>query len=119
MLKVGRFDYLPRSILEADAEIADGRHPELLLVPDLMLRYPAAAYIFVSPMKSELAEDLDRGMRLAAEDGSFQALFRTYFGALIDAHPVRASRVLQLNNPDKSAEIDGSDLWLRPGIVGR
>lgn len=116
MLKVGRFDYLPRSILEVDAELADGRHHELSVVPDLMLRYLTAAYLFVGPGQQALAEDLSRGMRQAAEDGSFQTLFKLHFGALIEAHPVRASRVLQLKNPDTSpVEADVSDLWLRPG----
>lgn len=119
MLKVGRFDYLPRSILEVDAEISSGQHRELALVPDLMLWYQTAAYLFISPTQPSLADDLDRGMRLAAEDGSFQALFKMHFGAVIDAHPVRASRVFQLANPGKSAEINRSDLWLQPGLVAR
>lgn len=114
MLKVGRFDYLPRSILEVDAEMADGRHPDLSLVPDLMLRYPATAYLFVSPSQGALASDLDRGLRQAATDGSFQALFKVHFGALIEAHPVQSSRVLQLMNPD-GPDANATDLWLRPG----
>lgn len=115
MLKVGRFDYLPRSILEVDAELADGRHPELRVVPDLMLRYLAAAYLFVSPSEGSLANDLDRGLRQAAIDGSFQALFKVHFGALIEAHPVQSSRVLQLMNPDGPG-VNATDLWLRPGV---
>lgn len=119
MLKVGRFDYLPRSILEVDAELAEDRHPELKVVPDLMLRYPAAAYLFVSPNQAALADDLARGMRLAADDGSFQALFRSYFGQLLEAHLVQPSRVLQLKNPDNSIKLESSDLFLQPGALSR
>lgn len=119
MLKVGRFDYLPRSILEADAELASGRHAELSLLPDLMLRYPTAAYFFVNPAQSTLAEDLARGLRLSAEDGSFQALFKQHFGSLIKAHSTPTSRVLHLANPSAPAEADSTDLWLRPGAIFR
>ena len=53
-----RFDYLPRAILEVDAELAGHVHPELVIVPDVLLHYPAAAYLFVSPRRPELAEEL-------------------------------------------------------------
>lgn len=119
MLKVGRFDYFPRSIMEADSELAGRRHPELAIVPNLMISYPAAAYLFVSPSKEELASDLERGLQAAAADGSFQRLFRQYFGDLIDAHPVRDGRVFMLQNPllPPEAAADRLHLRLRPGVA--
>ena len=121
MLKVGRFDYFPRSIMEADSELAGRRHPELAIVPDLMICYPTATYLFTSPSKEELAGDLERGLQAAAADGSFQRLFRQYFGDLIGAHPVRGGRVFGLQNPllPPEAAADRLDLRLRPGMASR
>lgn len=119
MLKVGRFDYLPRSILEADAEMASQDQAEFRLVPDVMLWYPAAAYLFVSPSQPRLADELERGLRLAANDGSFHALFKQHFGAAVQAHPIQAGRVFRLKNPTASVDTETSDLWLRPGVTLR
>lgn len=121
MLKVGRFDYFPRSIMEVDAELAGGRHRELAILPDLMLCYPTATYLFVSPSREDLASDLERGLQAAAADGSFQRLFRQHFGALVDAHPVREEHVFMLQNallPPQAAS-DRLKLRLRPGTGSR
>ena len=117
MLAAGRIDYFPRSVLEIDAEMAGGRYPGLAIAPDLMLRYPAAAYLFVSPNRPELATMLTAGLEAAVADGSFQRLHRQQFGALVKAHPVTPARVLQLANPLLPAEtpLQRHELWLQPG----
>jgi hypothetical protein len=117
MLAAGRIDYFPRSILEIDAELAGGRYPELAIAPDLMLHYPAAAYLFVSPRRPELAAELKAGLEAAVADGSFQRLHRAQYGALIKAHPVSKERVLRLTNPLLPAETPTRrhELWLQPG----
>ena len=117
MLAAGRVDYFPRSILEIDAELADGRHPQLAIAPELMLHYPAAAYLFVSPSRPELAARLKAGLEAAVADGSFQRLHREQYGAVLKAHPVVPERVLRLNNPLLPAEtpLQRRELWLQPG----
>ncbi|HEY0953542.1 MAG TPA: hypothetical protein VGE36_02205 [Roseateles sp.] len=117
MLAAGRVDYFPRSILEIDAEMAGGRHPQLAIVPELMLHYPAAAYLFVSPSRPELAAQLKAGLEAAVADGSFQRLHREQYGAVLKAHPVVPERVLRLNNPLLPAEtpLQRRELWLQPG----
>jgi hypothetical protein len=117
MLAAGRIDYFPRSILEIDAEMAGGQHPELAIAPDLMLHYPAAAYFFVSPQRPELAADLKAGLEAAVADGSFQRLHREQYGAVVKAHPVRPARVLKLSNPLLPPEtpVQRRELWLQPG----
>ncbi|MFG6428341.1 hypothetical protein [Roseateles sp. LYH14W] len=117
MLAAGRIDYFPRSVLEIDAEMAGGRHPELAIAPDLMLHYPAAAYLFVSPSRPELAAELRTGLEAAVADGSFQRLHREQYGALIKAHPVSPERVLKLSNPLLPPETPTRrrELWLQPG----
>jgi hypothetical protein len=117
MLAAGRIDYFPRSILEIDAELAGGRHPELAIAPGLMLHYPTAAYLFVSPRRPDLAADLKAGLEAAVADGSFQRLHREQYGAVIRAHPVPRGGVLKLSNPLLPPEtpLRRRELWLQPG----
>jgi hypothetical protein len=117
MLAAGRIDYFPRAILEVDAELADGRHPELAIAPDLMLHYPAAAYLFVSPTRPALAAELKAGLEAAVADGSFQRLHREQYAAVIKAHPVSAKGVLRLSNPllPVDTPVQRRELWLQPG----
>jgi hypothetical protein len=117
MLAAGRIDYFPRSILEIDAEMADNRHPLLAIAPDLMLHYPAAAYLFVSPSRPDLAAELKTGLEAAVADGSLQRLHREQYGPLIKAHPITPDRVLRLSNPLLPPEtpLQRRELWLQPG----
>jgi hypothetical protein len=117
MLSSGRFDYFPRAVLEVDAELVGNRHPSLAVVPNLMLYYPAAAYLFVSPRRPQLAELLRTGLEKAVADGSMQQLHRTYFGGLIKAYAVSRDRVLKLRNPLLPPEtpLQRRELWLQPG----
>jgi hypothetical protein len=120
MLAAGRVDYFPRSILEIDAEMAGDRHPALAIAPRLMLYYPAAAYLFVSPTRPDLAEALRIGLEAAVADGSFQRLHREFYGAVLKAHPVSPGQVLRLSNPLLPAEtpLQRRELWLQPGETG-
>jgi hypothetical protein len=117
MLVAGRVDYFPRSILEIDSELAGGRHPQLAIAPGLMLHYPAAAYLFVSPSRPELAAQLKAGLEAAVADGSFQRLHREQYGTVLKAHPVVPERVLRLHNPLLPPEtpLQRRELWLQPG----
>ncbi|MCE4555194.1 transporter substrate-binding domain-containing protein [Pelomonas cellulosilytica] len=117
MLAAGRIDYFPRSILEIDAEVARNLHPELAIAPDLMLHYPAAAYLFVGPHRPQLAADLLGGLEAAVTDGSFQRLHREFYGAVLNAHPVSPGRVIKLRNPLLPPEtpLKRRELWLQPG----
>ena len=120
MLAAGRVDYFPRSILEIDAEMAGGRYPELAIAPNLMLHYPAAAYLFVTPTRPDLAAELKTGLEAAIADGSFQRLHREFYGAVLKAHPISPDRVLKLSNPLLPPEtpIQRRELWLQPGGAG-
>ncbi|MDR7332324.1 hypothetical protein [Roseateles asaccharophilus] len=120
MLAAGRVDYFPRSILEIDAELAGGRHPQLAIAPELMLHYPAAAYLFVSPSRPELAAALKAGLEAAVADGSFQRLHKEQYGAVLKAHPVVPERVLRLSNPllPPDTPLQRRELWLQPGEGG-
>lgn len=120
MLAAGRFDYFPRAILEVDTELAAAPHAGLALAPDVMLHYPAAAYLFVSPRRPELARELAQGLDLAAADGSFQRLHHEFYGPLLRAHAAAQRHVITLRNPllPPQTPLHRRELWLQPGHPG-
>lgn len=75
MLKAERFDFIPRTRDEIDAELAFHVDQGFAELPGLALQYKQPLYFFVARHKPRLAERLLRGLQLAAADGSFDALF--------------------------------------------
>jgi hypothetical protein len=75
MLKAGRFDFIPRTRDEIDAELQFHVDQGFAELPGLALQYRQPLYFFVARDKPQLAERLQRGLSLAAADGSFDALF--------------------------------------------
>ena len=83
-----------------------------------MLYYPTAEYFFVNRDNVALAERIERGLRRALADGSFDRLFRE--------HPVNATafgksnilkrRIIRLDNPLLPPEtpFDQAELWWAP-----
>ena len=103
MLKEHRIDYFPRSMLEiwseADQYAADG----FVIEDGLALTYPAAVYFFVHPSNTRLAERIERGLRRAQADGSFEALFERHFGDFVQRARLGERVRLKLDNPLVSA----------------
>ncbi len=114
MLRLGRIDYFPRSVIEIDDEAATPLAHDLAIEPHLLLRYPAASYLFVRPNRPRLAADLERGLEAAVADGSFQRLFEQHHGALIARHRLAHRRTLQLRNPllPAATPLDRPGYWL-------
>lgn len=114
MLLNGRFDYFPRSVLEVDIELGARREAPLALVPDLLLRYPAAAYLFVAPQQNELAEQLERGLNAAIRDGSFQRLHAQHYLPTIRKYLTPQLRVIELQNPllPPQTPLGRKELWM-------
>mgnify|MGYP002780630035 CR=1 FL=1 len=99
LLARGRIDYVPRGISEARPEAAAHADKGLVIEPTLLLHYPSALYFFVHPDNASLAEQIDRGLRLAHEDGSLTALLDQAYGEDIAAlHLPRRTRI-ELVNP--------------------
>ncbi|MFG6467636.1 substrate-binding periplasmic protein [Roseateles sp. BYS87W] len=114
MLRLGRIDYFPRSVIEVDDEAATSMARGLVIEPQVLLRYPAAAYLFVRPNRPQLAQDLERGLEAALADGSFQRLFQRHYGDLIARHRLNQRRVLTLRNPllPPATPLNRPALWL-------
>jgi hypothetical protein len=113
MLKAGRVDYLPRSVLEVWQEAA--RHKELAVEPFLLLHYTTPDYFFVNRADGQLAEQIRRGLELAITDGSMDRLFHQHYGKLLRQSRLDKRRVLELKNPflPPDTPLERKELWLR------
>lgn len=75
MLQARRFDFIPRTREEIDAELLRFADLKLAELPGVALQYRQPLYFFVTRDRPQLAERLLRGLNLAVADGSFDALF--------------------------------------------
>lgn len=75
MLAGRRFDYFPRGLYEVWGEQELNADRGLIVEDSLMLHYPAPIYFFVNKKNTALADRIERGLRIAIQDGSFELLF--------------------------------------------
>ncbi|MDN2712269.1 transporter substrate-binding domain-containing protein [Janthinobacterium sp. SUN118] len=115
-LAAGRIDYFPRSVIEAQSELASHARLPLALDTHLVIRYPAALYFFVGKHRPELARHIEAGLEKMLADGSFAQLFQRHFGRLADQLKLAQRHVLDLANPDLPEEtpLARKALWYRP-----
>lgn len=80
MVDKDRFDCFLRGIHEAPGEVAEqrARYPDLVVEPHVLVVYPFASFFFVNRNNATLAQDLQRGLERAYDDGSFIALFNSH-----------------------------------------
>jgi hypothetical protein len=77
MLSVKRFDYLPRGIYEVWFEQRAHAAEGLVVEDSIFLHYSLPFYFFVSQDNKQLAARIERGLRIAQRDGSFDKLFNS------------------------------------------
>lgn len=118
MLDGDRFDGFPRGVHEPWSEIQ--RYPKLALdvEQNLLLSYINPFYFFVNKSNQKLAEDIERGLRIAIEDGSFSEYFLNdpTVKDVINNANLKDRLVLRLNNPGlpKLTPVDEQALWFDP-----
>lgn len=129
MLKVGRFDYLNRSIFEAPSELShyDTDH-QLGLVPDLLLVYPEDLFFYTTPGRNDIRDSLLEGLQKIYRNGALAALIDTH-PSTRSARPYlqsRALRVFRITNqnlpPAERKAIETYPLkWLKqaPHLAGQ
>jgi hypothetical protein len=117
MLSAGRFDYLPRSVLEILPEATRYRDDGIVVEPHLVLHYPAAIYYFVNRADERLAEVIRTGLEAAVADGSFERLFDAYHARAIEELDLAHRTVIALDNPllPDDAPLQRRELWMQPG----
>lgn len=117
MLRGGRFDYFPRGVNEAWAELAAHADEGLMVESHLMLSYPAPLYFFVQTGNAALARRLEQGLEAMISDGSFDALFESHPSLIhyLKQADVRHRRVFKLHNPALPIQtpLDQPRYWLQ------
>ncbi|RYY04557.1 MAG: transporter substrate-binding domain-containing protein [Gammaproteobacteria bacterium] len=78
MLVSKRFDYFPRGLYEVWGEQQLNAGKGLIIEDSLMFHYPAPIYFFVNKKDTALADRIERGLRIAMQDGSFDSLFFSF-----------------------------------------
>ena len=101
MLQAKRFDYLPRGVYEAWYEQREHADQGLVIEQTIFLHYQVPFYFFVSRSNPALAERIERGLRLAQDDGSFDKLFHSIqsFRRSLDEIDTGRRRVFELKLP--------------------
>lgn len=122
MLRAGRFDLFPRSLVEVSGEFEAHRAamPELCIEESLLLHYPWPMYFWFARNEEgrRLAARAEAGMRALIRDGTYERLFQAHFGARIAALGLGRRRLLELPNPllPPGTPLGEAGLWFRvPG----
>jgi hypothetical protein len=117
MLRAGRIDYFPRSVLEAVDELKDPDAHGLAIAPHFVLRYPAACYAFLRPEHIALVEPLTRALESMALDGSIDRLFRQSFQGHLDRLAIASRHIIDLHNPllPPGTPLQRPEFWWQPG----
>jgi hypothetical protein len=77
MLRAKRFDYMPRGVYEAFHEQRVNERENLAIEKKIFLHYHVPFYFFVSKENAALGQRVERGLKLAIKDGSFDKLFNS------------------------------------------
>lgn len=116
MLKLNRIQYFPRAVSEIDIEIAARPTLALTVAPKWVFFYPAPLYFFVKKDNPQLATAIEKGLRIAIQDGSMKKLFSKHFGAMIQHADLKSRQVIHLKNPllSKETPVNQPELWFSP-----
>jgi len=118
MLKYKRFDYFPRGVNEPWAEVKAHPNSKLTVEKTLLLHYPAPIYFFVNKKNVNLAHRLERGLRIALKDGSFEQVFRHHPAnrEVFKLANIKIRKVFRLHNPllPKETPLEEKGLWYLP-----
>lgn len=74
MLVADRFDVFPRGLFEAWDDYEQRKDMNIAIEEKLLLHYPAPFYFFVNKNNVALADRIERGLKIAIADGSFDEL---------------------------------------------
>lgn len=118
MLDGERFDAFPRGVHEPWSEMQRYSDLALDVEKNLLISYINPFYFFVNKSNTALAEDIERGLRLAIEDGSFNEYFLsdpTVKDVMAKAN-LTSRTLIKLDNPvlPEKTPVDDASLWFDP-----
>lgn len=118
MLDGDRFDAFPRGVHEPWSEIASRPELALEVEKNLLIAYTNPFYFFVSRSNPQLAQDLEEGLRIAIEDGSFNEYFFNdpTVQDVVNKANLESRTIIRLDNPalPKATPLDETHLWFDP-----
>ncbi|MFN6970409.1 MAG: substrate-binding periplasmic protein [Rheinheimera sp.] len=116
MLLKDRVDAIPRGVLEIEAEHQTWQQQGLTIESKWLIHYPGAVYYFVKQDNFKLAAEIERGLRTAIADGSFQELFEQFFQKHLDQMALDQRIVIELPNPflPPTTPLNDPSLWFKP-----
>lgn len=122
MLDGDRFDAFPRGVHEPWGEIESRPELDLEVEENLLLVYTNPFYFFVSRSNPELAKNLEKGLRIAIEDGSFNEYFFNdpTVQDVVNKANLESRTIIRLDNPTlpKATPLDDTNLWFDPTELG-
>lgn len=98
LLKLGRVDYLPRSVIEIWSEYDHFESQGLVVDQNVALFYPVDYYYFVNKNNVELADILYKGLKKLADKGALKSLFEAAYGDLIEQANLKERTIFRLEN---------------------
>jgi len=115
MLGKSRFDYFPRALHEPWIEI--NRQPSMAVEENLLLKYPAPMYFFVSKENIRLHQRLSFGLQKIIYSATFEDFFKHHpvTSDIIDKANIEQRTVFELTNPllslKSQALLENEKLW--------
>ena len=115
MLHKKRIDCFARGLPEPWREIKNFSQYDMIVDKHILFVYRAPIYFFVNKKNSTLALRIEKGLRTAIKDGSFDKLFYKYNGELLNKSQLNDRTIFTLNNPllPPKTPINERELWLK------
>ena len=118
MLDGDRYDAFPRGVHEPWQEIEDRPELALEVEKNLLLVYTNPFYFFVGRSNPELARNVEQGLRIAMEDGSFNDYFFNdpTVQDVVNKANLENRTIIRLENPTlpSATPVEERDLWFNP-----
>lgn len=116
MLEGDRFDYFPRALHEPFSEVQARPELNLTIEKRLMLVYPLALYLFVSPENISLASVVETKLEAAIADGRFDEFFYGHqlIQTVLQRSQIKERKIFRISNPDlpSNTPLERDELWL-------
>lgn len=117
MLRLERFDFFPRGILEITEEYENRKNTiaELAIEETILIYYPWPRYFFCSNSSEgkKLAERVKVGLIKMMENGDYDRIFKKHFENKIKKLNLKKRKFFKLDNPLLTSEtpLDNRKLW--------
>ena len=114
MLTKKRFDCYARGLNEAWAEKKVHKESNFDVDPNIAIVYRSPIYYFVNKKANKLAERIEKGLRLAIKDGSFDKIFNKFQSDYLKTANLKSRTIIHLDNPimPKETPVKEDSLWL-------